>query len=217
MKLRKSEWKWVAIIWVVGAMLLATATMVFSLQSSQAQVSEPNPPNAEGAALAAAAGDTALKLYSSAESTARFWQDDVQLVSVSTTWSNTAINLIDKPATWLYRFYSPSRQRLYFVAINADGNIKATEQRQDASETPAALAIDDWKVDSGAAMKTWLDSGGSAFLGKNPGIDIVAQLKPADGAWPVSWTVAGFSGKDDDYFTVMIDARNNKALKTLHP
>jgi len=160
---------------------------------------------------------TARGLYPTAESLARAWQPDALLVSLTATWRGTAVNLVGQPTQWVFRFYSPSQRRYYFVNVTPDGQAQGIEHARQVDLPPPILSIEAWRVDSVQALTTWLDYGGGAMLGAKPGIEVSAQLNvPTEGGEP-TWAVVGFDTASNDFLTVMIHADSGEVLQTVEP
>ena len=150
---------------------------------------------------------TATSLYPLAQDQASGWREDAQLVSCRGTWEQTAINLVGNPIEWDYRFYSPEAKLLYFVTVTPDGQVNGTQHLGPVNRPPPALPVDDWQVDSPAALGNWLNAGGGHFLGSRPGIEVVAQLSVRSADADPEWTVVGYDRSTEDYFSVAVQAR----------
>jgi len=160
---------------------------------------------------------TARGLYPTAESLARAWQSDAQLVSLTATWRGTAVNLVGQPTEWGFRFYSPSWRHYYLVTVAPDGQSQGIEHARQVDLPPPILSVEAWRVDSVEALTKWLDYGGGAMLGARPGIEVSAQLNvPTEGGEP-TWAVVGFDTTSDDFLTVMIHADSGEVLRTVEP
>ena len=149
---------------------------------------------------------TAMTQYPLAQEKASGWRDDAQLVSCRGTWEQTAINLVGRPIEWDYRFYSAQAKLLYFVTVTADGHVNGTQHLRPVNRPPAALPVDDWQVDSPAALANWLNAGGGQFLGSRPGIQVVAQLSQRSADGDPEWTVVGYDRTTEEYLSVAVQA-----------
>jgi hypothetical protein len=213
MKLRAREVLLLGIGWLFVAVLLVVLVLVF-----RSRVSEPaGAPKPVPTYTVVFTQVTAQGLYPNAEGLARAWQPEAQLVSVTATWRNTAINLVGQPADWVFRFYSPASRRYYFVTVRPDGQMQGIEHARQVDIAPPVLPIEAWRINSVEALATWLDNGGGDMLGAKPGIEVSAQLNvPTEGGEPV-WTVVGYDTGSDDYLTVMVDAASGEVLQTVNP
>jgi hypothetical protein len=149
---------------------------------------------------------TARRLYDLAAADASGWQPDVELAGASAVWPQTAVNLLGNPVEWQFRFYSPSRNYLYFVSVTPDGQVSGGPHFRSETRPPATFSVDNWQVDSVQALAGWLDSGGGRFLGQNPGVQVVAQLGLDPASTRLTWNVAGLNDTGEKYWVAFIDA-----------
>ena len=213
MKLRARELVLLIVGWLFAAAVLVVLVLVFRSQVSES-TGVPQPVATHTVVYTQV---TARSQYPTAEATALAWQPDAQLVSLTATWRETAVNLVGSPIEWVFRFYSPSRQHYYFVTIAPDGRVQGVEHARPVDLPPPLIPGDAWQVDSVAALATWLDYGGGAMLGANPGIEVSAQLNvPTPGGDP-TWAVVGFDPGSNDFLTVMIHADSGEVLETVVP
>lgn len=199
LKLSRREWFFLISVWVVIASLMCGLVVWFLVlrPGSQADLA--------GAAVESAAAPTAAptytvafveasarRLYPAAEALARAWETDAQLVGADAGWSATAVNLVGNPTDWAFRFYSPSRQRMYLVGVGRDGQAAGVPHFQKEPSPPPVINLETWTVDSPEALARWLDNGGGALLGQNPGIDVTMRLgvDPASGG--ATWIITAF-------------------------
>jgi hypothetical protein len=213
MKLRVRDVLVLVVGWLFVAVLLVVLVLAFrSRVSEPAGVPEPVPTY-----TVVFTQVTALSLYPNAEGLARAWQSGAQLVSVTATWRNTAINLVGQPTEWVFRFYSPSARRYYFVTVQPDGQMLGIEHARQVDLAPPSFPIEAWRINSVEALATWLDYSGGDMLGAKPGIEVSAQLNvPTEGDDPV-WTVVGYDTQSNDYLTVVVHATSGEVLRTVRP
>ncbi len=202
----------VFVIWgLVGVLFLGAVVALREIGFGTGQAPEqPNvtaTPTLATAYTPAPSEVTALTLYPLAQKEASGWRNDAQLVSCRGTWEQTAINLVGKPIEWDYRFYSAEAKLLYFVTVTPDGRVNGTQHLGSVNRPPPGLPVDDWKVDSPAALANWLNAGGGHFLGSRPGIELVAQLSVRSADSDPEWTVVGYDRSTEDYFSVAVQAR----------
>jgi hypothetical protein len=154
---------------------------------------------------------TARRLYPAAETLARSWEADVQLVGANASWSGTALNLIGDPTDWSFRFYSPSRQRLYLAGVANNGQAAGAPHFQKESSPPSAIDLDKWEVDSPEALARWLDYGGGELLSRDPGVDVTIQLgvDPASGG--VAWIITAFDSATGRPVALKVNAATGQA------
>jgi hypothetical protein len=215
MKLKRRDLAILFAAWLVVAVAIVTALI---LLRPFGELSRPGQP-----ALAPTVAPTytveyvqvtARSLYPQAEAAARQWQTDVQLAGVTTSWSQTAVNLVGNPTTWMFRFYSPSQKRLYLVSVTPDGQVTGMPHFQTQTSPPAMIDVEAWQIDAPDALAAWLDNGGGSFLGQHPGIEVLAQLSADEtrGGQPV-WTVVGLGDAPDEYWVVLVDANTGQSRR----
>ncbi|MCS7260056.1 MAG: hypothetical protein NZ765_04645 [Anaerolineae bacterium] len=160
---------------------------------------------------------TARHMYTVAEMAARGWRPDAQLVSCRGSWEQTAVNLIGRPIEWIYRFYSPQWRRLYFVRVEPGGEVHTIQHIPPVTQPPLPLPLEDWRVDSSAALASWLNAGGGHFLGAHPGSTVTAQLNMRVQDLQPLWTVAGYADREDAFFVTTVDARTGETTVLAQP
>jgi len=217
MKISRLELLLLAIIWILVAVLFGLTVFVLR-GTGPASVAEGTPTAPEATPTLvpqftpAASEATAMSLYPLAQSRASQWRLDARLVSCRTSWERTALNLVGRPTTWIYRFYSPDTQELYFVTVTPDGRVNGTQHLRRLPQAPPLLAIEEWNIDSQAALTNWMNAGGGQFLGGRPGIDVTAQLSlRSEGVTP-AWTVVGYDPADEAYFAVTVAAIDGSTM-----
>lgn len=158
---------------------------------------------------------TGLSQYPVAKAAAQSWAADAQLVSANATWPKViSQNLVGEPTLWTYRFYSPGKERLLFVNVSPEGQIEQIEHAAPVSLEPHPLDTTSWGIDSPAALAIWLDYGGAEVLGRNPGLEILIQLRSlANNPNPV-WVVIGVNNQTEAVHTVVIDANQGIVTNT---
>jgi len=177
-------------------------------------LAQPVQPNAPTPGLAvqytpAASDVTARTLYPLALERARSWRADAQLVSARGLWDKTAINLVGRPVEWDYRFYSAEARLLYFVTVKPDGQVAGTQHLRTVNQPPG-LPVDDWQIDSPAALTSWLNGGGGQFLGSRPGSQVVAQLSARSAGAAPAWTVVGYDRAKEEYLAISVQAASGE-------
>jgi hypothetical protein len=195
-------------IWGVVAVSVAAVLIVLGTMSQQTPV--PGAPAATPTLVPiytpAASQQTARRQYAQAEAVAKGWREDAQLLSCRASWEQTAINLVGRPVEWTFRFYSPQSKRLYFVIVEPGGEVKAIQHAQPIDQAPPVLRIEDWQLDSPAALANWLNIGGGSFLGSHAGGTVTAQLNVRAQGQPPQWTVVGFDRNTDETLVATVDA-----------
>jgi hypothetical protein len=158
---------------------------------------------------------TGLSQYQVVEAEAKAWSEDAQLVSASANWPGVlAVDQVGQPAQWSYRFYSPGKERLLIVKVETDGQLQSIEHRVRITLPPPPIPTDTWLVDSPAALATWLDYGGGELIRRNPGLEVLIQLRPLPNASNPAWMVIGLDKRTGDIRTVVIDAGAGTVVST---
>lgn len=213
MRLRTRDILLLAVGWVFVVVALGTLFVALRSRSFRAD-SAPRPAPTYTVVFTQV---TARSLYPAAEALAQAWQPDAQLVSLTATWGQTAVDQVGEPGEWVFRFYSPSWQHYYFVTVNPDGESWGVEHARQVDLPPPLIPVEAWRVDSVEALATWLDSGGGDMLGSKSGVEVSAQLNvPAEGG-DLAWAVVGYDTLYNDYLTVMIHADTGAVLQTVKP
>jgi hypothetical protein len=150
---------------------------------------------------------TGLNQFVAAKTAAQSWAADAELVSANAAWPKIVGQAqVGEPTLWTYRFYSPAKNRLFFVNVDPDGQVQTIEHIAPVTLPPRVIPADSWAIDSSAALALWLDNGGATILGNNPGLEMLIQLRSSsDGATPV-WLVVGLNTQTEAMHTVIIDA-----------
>jgi hypothetical protein len=150
---------------------------------------------------------TGLKQFPPVRTTAQAWAPDAQLVSANADWP-TVIDKsqVGEPTLWSYRFYSPAKGRLLFVNITPEGQVETIEHVVPVTLPPRPIAADNWAIDSSAALAIWLDNGGAGVLGRNPGMELMIQLRSVNNNPNPVWMVIGLNNQTEEIHTTVIDA-----------
>ena len=208
MRLHRRDILLLLVIWGGVAVLVGGAILVLRGAQTPPPAAVP-PPATRTPALSYApvvAEQTARKMVALAETAARGWRADAQLVSCRGSWEQTAVNLVGRPIEWSYRFYSPQSRRLYFVVVAPDGRLDAIQHVRQIDRPPPALSLESWQMDSPATLANWLNAGGGEFLGSHPGSTVTAQLSVRSAGAEPEWTVAGYERNTDGTFVAVVNA-----------
>jgi hypothetical protein len=158
---------------------------------------------------------TGLGQYQAVAAEAKSWAEDAQLVSASANWPGVlGVEQVGQPAQWSYRFYSPGKARLLIIKVETDGRIRSVEHRIQITLPPPTITTDAWLVDSPAALATWLDYGGGELIHRNPGLEVLVQLRPLNNYPNPVWMVVGTDKRTQDIRTVVIDAGAGTVVST---
>jgi len=137
---------------------------------------------------------TARQAYQQAVSVAQNWRADAQLSRVTASWqqqAGTNINALQNGrANWAFTFYSATAHQISIIAVTGT---QAHQSRFDQPlSPPAIIPIDQWQIDSPAAIQTFLTYGGQEFLQKNPQASIHLKLAVND-QQTVEWQIIGIT------------------------
>lgn len=170
---------WGSTVCVVGIMLI-----FFMLRSSE--LSRPT--------YQLNAGEiTARSLYPVAEEAALAWESDVQFVSASATWNHASIAELEQPVEWLYRFYSPSLQRILFVIVTPEQEVIVRPHLDKVRRELRIVDPNSWQTDSPAAITAWLNHGGGTWLQQTVDHIVSAQLTMDLEENSPTWTISGLN------------------------
>jgi hypothetical protein len=158
---------------------------------------------------------TGLSRYQAAQQQGLAWAGDAQLVSASANWPNvTALDQVGQPVEWSYRFYSPAKERLFIVKIALDNQVTTIEPPVKITVPPGSFSADRWLVDSPTALALWLDYGGAELLRRNPGLEVLIQLRHLKNYDSPVWMVAGLDKRTQDIHIVVVDAAEGFILQS---
>lgn len=207
------------LVWAGAGLLVLIAGFLYLAQSqgrplTTTAVEAPAPaPTLPNTFQVTFAENTALQLYPIAEAAARSWQADARLVSAEATWRTTAIDQVGKPTPWSFRFYSVAARRSYFVTILPDGQVNARQHFLTEPNPPGLLPAQRWAVDSNQAIAAWLNAGGGAFLGENPGLEVSAILSYQRAGDGLFWHVTGLNQKNETLVSTTVDAQSGAVVE----
>ena len=208
-KLKRREVLILAALWVaVGGLICgATAWLLTSRPAAQIGLGEPAAtPSPAPTYTVQFVKVTARQLYPAAEALARAWEPDTQLVGINASWPATAVDQVGNPTDWSYRFYSPSRSRLYLVGVSSSGQAVGAEHFRQETSAPPLINLEKWKLDSSEAIAHWLDNGGGALLSQNPDTEVTMQLGVDPAGSQTVWFVTGSGSADGQGLALKVDA-----------
>jgi hypothetical protein len=213
LKLRRSEILLILGFWVVGCALLG-GVFYFALNQNQpTSISDTQTGFTPQATITVLHSQmTAKTLEEQAVDKALRWNSDAELVSVTSNWENATVDSIGSPSRWVYRFYSPSNQRLFLVTITPQGEVIGTSHAERIRNEPTPVPPSEWTTDSLNAINIWLNHNGHVMLENLSGVLVVAQLQQLSRNSPITWTVSGYHPPSKNYHTVFIDAKSGEIL-----
>jgi hypothetical protein len=210
-RLRRRE-----IMWLLGLTMLACTSLITvgllivrfqSGPASQTGDSAPNLIRPTPVHTVSFVEVTGLSRYQTAQKEGLAWAEDAQLVAASASWPDvTALDQVGQPVEWSYRFYSARKERLFIVRVAPDNQVTRLEHAVKVTVPPAALDADRWLVDSPTALALWLDFGGADLLRRNPGLEVLIQLRRLKNYDGPVWMVVGLDKRTQDIHIVVVDA-----------
>jgi len=128
-----------------------------------------------------AALPSAKQAYSTLEKWLPSWAEDAVVVAFSTTIERTAKD----PAGWTFQVYSPGRQQIANVLVEGQ---QIWVLRELAALYPQeALPLDNWRVDSDTALKSWWNERGELFWDKSQTVTVHMGRRPDGGLlWKIT-------------------------------
>ena len=121
---------------------------------------------------------------------------------------------IGEPGQWTYRFYSPAKERLFIVKVEADGSLRSIEHIVKITLPPPVLGTGTWVIDSPTALATWLDYGGAALVHRNPGLEVLIQLRHINDHPNPVWMVIGTDKRTQEIHIVIVDTIDGTVVST---
>ena len=191
-------------VWLAGCFLVTGLLTRFYLNMNTEKPEEP-PPVATFE-IPFEQDNTAKTAYQLALKEAQEWQDDVELVAVSTQWTNATIDGIGKANIWNFRFFSPEHNRIYFVIVIPGEQVVGQAHLYKTDYTPNLIKRENWVIDSSEALLTWANHGGGTFLQRYPGSNVEVLLRQLPHLEKPVWDIIGISADQSQFFYLSIDA-----------
>lgn len=158
---------------------------------------------------------TGLGQFPEAEIKAEDWANDAQLISANASWPRVlSQDQVGEPGQWTYRFYSPGKERLLIAKVEPDGRVRTVEHVVRVTVPPPALSSETWLIDSPTALATWLDYGGADLVKRNPGLEVLVQLRTVGNHDGPVWMVVGTDKRTQDIHVVLVDANLGVVIPT---
>ena len=183
--------------WITTACTVGLMLVFFMLRSSE--LSRPT--------YQLNAGEiTARSLFSTAQEAAQAWESDVQFVSASATWNHPSLTDLEQPVEWIYRFYSPSLQRLLFVIVTPDRQIIVRPHLEKTRRELRIVNPNEWQLDNAAAISAWLNHGGGDWLQFSADRIVSAQLTQNLKTNGPVWTISGLNPETGESIVYTVEA-----------
>lgn len=197
--------------------VITVALLILSLQpvNSEPQTQASSVPTVPAVHTVTFTQVTGLGQFQPAWDAGQAWADDAQLISVSANWSSVlSVGQVGEPAQWSYRFYSPTLRRLLIVKVEPDKQVAMVEHVGKITLPPPTLDVTNWLTDSSTALAIWLDYGGAELLKRNPGLEVLIQLRTINNYPGPVWMVIGLDKRTQDILVVVIDASEGTVVST---
>jgi hypothetical protein len=198
-------------IWLVGCALVMLLVGIFYSQRREEAVAPP-PPTATYTLTFE--GKTAKEAYLEALANARNWQSDVALVATSAYWPEATLASLTTFDAWDFRFFSPTRRRIYFAVVKPDSPVVGRPHLYK-QETTATTLVDPaaWLIDSDEAVAIWVNNGGGPFLEGYPGSSVELLLRQLPKQNTLVWDIISVSQDQSQIFYLSVNANNGAILK----
>lgn len=198
-------------IWAAGCVMVAVLLGLFYANSVAEVPAQPRP--VATFVIPFEEKNTAKSAYLLALQEAQNWQSDVQMVAVSTHWSEATIQDLGKAAVWDFRFFSAARNRVFFGVVDLDNQqVIGRAHLFKLKSTVSLIDPASWVIDSDEAITIWANNGGGVFLENFAGSRVEVLLRqPPERTAPV-WDIIGISGDQSQLFYLAIDASTGQVL-----
>ena len=195
-------------IWLAGCALVAVLIGIFYANTLTVPASAELPP--VPTVSIPFRGDSAKTVYLLALQNAQNWQSDVDLVALSTRWTNSTAEKLGQAEIWDFRFYSDKSQRIYFTVVTPDKNVVGRAHINKLRNAPYVVEPSGWVVDSNEAISIWANNGGGAFLTAFPenSVELLLRQTPAGPAWDI----LGINADQSQILYLSIDASTGAIL-----
>lgn len=200
-------------IWLVGCALVMLLLGIFYSQGGSVEAL-PTPPPVANYALTFE-GVAAKEAYPPALANAQEWQGDVALVAASTHWPEATLESVTRFGAWDFRFYSPTRRRIYFAVVRPDQPVIGRPHlyKQETNVSTSLVDPTAWLVDSDEAVTIWVNNGGGPFLETFPGSSVELLLHQLPQENLLVWDIIGVSQDQSQIFFLSINANNGNILE----
>ncbi|GAB4446842.1 MAG: hypothetical protein Kow0031_29470 [Anaerolineae bacterium] len=197
-------------IWLVGCALVTVLLGVFYSQSRVEALPTPQPVATYTLTFE---GETAKSAYQQALAKAQQWQGDVELVAASAYWPETTLEALTKFDAWDFRFYSPSRRRIYFAVAHPNEPVIGRPHIFKQDTFTPLVDPTAWVIDSDEAVEIWVNNGGGPFLETFPGSSVEVLLHHMPKQDLLVWDVIGVSQDQSQLFFLSINAGNGNVVE----
>jgi hypothetical protein len=151
---------------------------------------------------------TARESFTVAEAAARQWAADALLVNTRTTWPPES-SLRPDEANWDFVFYSP-RQTAVALIVVREGQASVLSTNA-ASQSYTAGDLEQWQVDSPAALETVLANGGRGFREDGPETSVLLTFNAAE----MAWVATLINTATRQTLIIRVDASNGQVMETI--
>jgi hypothetical protein len=195
-------------VWAVGG-LIVIGLLGFFYVNSVAQAPEPPQPVATFV-IPFDKENTAKTAALLALEEAQNWQEDVELVAVSTQWPEATLQSLARTEVWDFRFFSPGHDRVLFTFVATNEQVVSQPHLNKFRNSPGLITQTDWIIDSDQALSIWVNHGGGVFLQNFPGSRVEVLLRQAPATADPVWDIIGISADQSQIFYLSIDATDGQ-------
>ncbi len=196
-------------IWLVGCAIVAGLVALFYTQIGVEKAEQPRP---NATFEIPFTGGTAKTAYLLALAHAQSWESDVQLVTMSTHWSNITVEDLGQVDVWDFSFFSTRHQRVYFTIVATDQPVIGRAHPYKLRKPPYLIDPAKWVIDSDEAISIWANNGGGVFLGAFPDSAVEALLRQSPDEGEPVWNIIGINADQSQLFFLAIDATSGNIL-----
>ncbi len=196
--------------WAVGCVMVAVLVGLFYANMVSRVPDQPRPiatyaiPFEKGTAKAA---------YLPALKEAQNWHSDVELIAVSTNWSEATVQDLGKAEIWDFSFFSAKHNRIFFSVVIPDKQeVTGRGHVVKLKSTLNLINPADWETDSDEALTIWINGGGGGFLEDFPGSSVELLLRQTPDQRKPVWDIIGIGADQSQIFYLRIDATNGEVL-----
>ncbi len=194
---------WILLVLLAFNAVLIAGAIIINQRTQDSTSSEPE------RTVAMAPSFSLRDAYGRAQQQALTWQQDIYLVSVTTSWRlDQQDDLSLYQSTWTFSFYSPSAGQAQTIVVNQQS---AQPGRTRSLPAPPHRVEADWSINSDDLLVTFLGYGGDEFVGNHSHVNIHIQLKGDDTGRSI-WYVSALDPVARQSVIVGIDAQSREVV-----
>jgi hypothetical protein len=158
-------------------------------------------------------GQTAKAAFAAAQREAMAWQEDAVLLNASAAWPQGASQqqVLDGETTWGFTFYSETTGTFAMISV-VENQANLVSRGENPQQATQPLDASGWRVDSRAAIRQFLDEGGTTFMDAAGVTNLIMRLSTDNQSGRIEWFVSLFATQSGGSFTMRIDATSGEVL-----